>query len=239
VLPGTAGRADRAAAPVSEVLAGIDTATLTELAPLLRRVVALDAAALVRVRAGDGIAAVFARLPFGVLVGRSLHCPDVPHVDATVRAGDLLAHGARIEAGQPDGPRTPAQLDSASLDLQWRGALPPLTRWRRLDVVADAVIRPLVRQGALALKTALDQAGSAMRSAAVAEPLLGAVALSVTGVDGDSAPVTLRMLSALTRMGFLPRGGVAVVSVSGGWTRLAAEYGSVYAEPTGLTLRSG
>jgi hypothetical protein len=42
--------------------------------------------------------------------------------------------------------------------------------------------------------------------------------------------VTLRTLSALTRMGFLTRGSSAAIDVAGRWVRTAAEYGSVFAE---------
>jgi hypothetical protein len=52
--------------------------------------------------------------------------------------------------------------------------------------------------------------------------------LTVSGA-GQTAALPLRVLSALTRMGFLgePPGPVAV-SLNGGWTRLAAAYGSAY-----------
>jgi hypothetical protein len=50
--------------------------------------------------------------------------------------------------------------------------------------------------------------------------------------------VTLRALSAVTRMGFLQRGGALHVDLAGRWIRLAAAYGSVYLErPGGLQLR--
>ena len=71
----------------------------------------------------------------------------------------------------------------------------------------------------------------------VADALLDSVVLTVSADAGElSAPVTLRVLSALTRMGFLPRGSHVAVDTSGRWTRVAAEYGSVYAERPGLAL---
>jgi hypothetical protein len=44
------------------------------------------------------------------------------------------------------------------------------------------------------------------------------------------------MVSALTRMGFLPRGSHAAVDIAGRWLRVAAEYGSVFAERGGLNI---
>jgi hypothetical protein len=38
-------------------------------------------------------------------------------------------------------------------------------------------------------------------------------------------------------MGFLPRGSHVAVDTSGRWTRVAAEYGSVYAERPGRGLQ--
>ena len=49
--------------------------------------------------------------------------------------------------------------------------------------------------------------------------------------------MSLRALSALTRMGFLRRGGSVRVDARGRWTRVVGEYGTVYLErPGGLRL---
>jgi hypothetical protein len=69
----------------------------------------------------------------------------------------------------------------------------------------------------------------------VADALLDSVVLTASD-DRGSAEVTLRTVSALTRMGFLPRGGFAHVDVAGRWVRLVAEYGTVYLERPGQTL---
>jgi hypothetical protein len=71
--------------------------------------------------------------------------------------------------------------------------------------------------------------------AEVADALLDSVVLTVSAGD-RSAPVTLRTLSAVTRLGFLPRGSYIAVDVAGRWIRVAAAYGSVYAERAGLGL---
>ena len=64
--------------------------------------------------------------------------------------------------------------------------------------------------------------------------------LTVTDDAGHRADVTLRALSATNRMGFLARDGEIGVDVAGRWLRVAAPYGSVFAERRpGLALRLG
>jgi hypothetical protein len=208
-------------------LADLDRAVLDELAPLLRRVVGLDPAALARVRAAHGTVTVLLRLPFGVLVSRALRI-DQPQLDTTVGAGDLLAWLDGNTAAAP-----------ARRDADWRGGTPPARGWQRLDTVPDDAVRPLVRAGALALKEAAGREGvpGAPPHAQVADALLDSVVLTVEHGDAR-AEVTLRALSAVTRMGFLQRGGALHVDLAGRWIRLAAAYGSVYLErPGGLQLR--
>lgn len=203
-------------------------ADYADLAPLLRRVDGLNPAALVRLRHGSGLAAAWVRLPFGVLAARTTTAASVVEaVDTTVAARDLLAW-LTDEAADAPRPR----------DTEWRGALPPTEGWQRVDTVPDDVVRKLVRSGALALKEAAAREGvpGAQPRAEVADALLDAVVLTVTGAAGARAEVTLRSLSALTRLGFLPRGSHIGVDVCRRWTRVAAAYGSVFAERRGAGL---
>jgi hypothetical protein len=211
-------------------LPDLDRAVLDELAPLARRAVRLDPRALVRVRAGRGRVAGLARLPFSILVARSVSAPEVPGpaLDVVVGAVELIDWLDGIRAGPP-----------VARDVEWRGGVPPDTGWRRLDAVPDEVVRPLVRSGALALKEAADREGvaGATPRAEVLDSLLDSVVLRVE--DPPAArpvEVTLRAVSALTRMAFLPRGGVTYVDVTGRWVRLAAGYGSVFLERAGSRL---
>jgi hypothetical protein len=110
--------------------------------------------------------------------------------------------------------------------------LPPGEGWLRLDSVPGDVVRGLVRAG----REALGAVPSGV-AAAAGESLLDHESLTVSGA-GRTAVLPLRVLSALTRMGFLgePPEPVAI-SASGGWTRLAAAYGSAYQHTvTGLSL---
>jgi len=214
-------------------------AALAELAPLARRVAGLDPAAAARLRSSAGRVTLLVRLPFDVLVARTIATdledpedPDDPDdpgdLDVTVRADELL--------GWLDGtrPQPPAAHDDA-----WRGSVPPSAGWQRVDTVPDDVVRGLVRQGALTLKQAAEREGvpGAQPRAEVADSLLDSVVLTLTDDTGArTATVTLRSLSALARMGFLPRGSHIAVDVAGRWTRVAAAYGSVFAERAGLGL---
>lgn len=203
---------------------------LDELAPLLRRVVALDARSLARIRySGDRVTGLV-RLPFGVLAARTIVLDAAGGADdRTYRSAELLAwlDGERAEAPEP-------------CDADWRGGVPPLSGWRRVDTVPDAAVRPLVRQGALTLKETAEREGvpGAQPRAEVADALLDSVVLTVAD-GGLSVPISLRTLSAVTRLGFLPRGSYIAVDVAGRWIRVAAAYGSVFAERpgSGLTLR--
>jgi hypothetical protein len=203
---------------------------LAELAPLLRRAVSLDRASLARIRMGDGKASVLVRLPFAVLVGRAVPAEhSVAAVDVTVRSADVLAW---LDG---DSPQLPDRHDA-----DWRAGVPPTRGWRRVDTVPDHVVRGLVRTGANALTEAAEREGvpGAQPRAEVADALLDSVVLTVSEENGPTAEITLRTLSALTRMGFMPRDSHIGVDVAGRWVRVAAEYGSVYAEraDSGLNL---
>jgi hypothetical protein len=204
---------------------------LEELAPVLRRGADLDPGCLARIRVGAGAVSVLVRLPFDVLVSRTVTGgSEIADLDLTVRAADLLAWLDGSSVKPPE-----------RLDEQWRGGLPPAAGWRRLDAVPDDVVRGLVRTGALTLKdmtnaAVRDHGPGAQPPAAASDALLNSIVLTVTDDDAPPAEIPLRALSALTRMAFLPRGSHIVVAVAGRWTRIAAEYGSVYLERPGLAL---
>jgi hypothetical protein len=191
------------------------SAEAADLASFLGRLVALDPAAVVRLRSAAARVTAYARLPFGVLVSRTVAGVGDP-ADVTVGAGDLLS---ALDRGERPGPvGWPARRDR-----EWRTALPPADGWVRLDSVPGDVVLKLVRAGRDALR-----AVPAGAMAAAGESLLDHESLTVTGA-GRTAVLPLRVLGSLTRMGFLGDGGEpVVVSVAAGWTRLAGAYGSAY-----------
>lgn len=201
--------------------------TLAELAPLLRRAQTLDARALVRLRVGEGRATALLRLPFGVLVSRSVEHGSAEKLDVCVRASEALAW---LDGDADELP--------AARDAEWRTGLPPQRGWQALDTVPDEVVRPLVRSGALTLEQAAERerVPGAQPRAEVADALLDSTVLTVADDAGRQAEVNLRALSALTRMGFLPIGGRVRIDVAGRWIRVVAEYGTVYLERRGSAL---
>src|SRR5262249_11551003 len=126
-------------------------------------------------------------------------------------------------------------------DADWRGGIPPATGWKRVDTVPDDVIRRLVRSRAGPLKDAAARDGvpRAQPRAEVPAALLDSVVLTVSSSSGERVELTLRLISAITRMGFLPHGSHLAVDVAGRWLRCAARYGSGYAERPGLRLSLG
>jgi len=193
-------------------------------AAFLGRVVALEAGSLVRLRGGDGQVTAYARLPFGVLVSRTV-AGSVEPADVTFAAADLL--------GTLDAPAGGAVAVPVRRDVEWRAALPPVSGWQRLDEVPGEVVRSLVRAGAATLRAV--PAGAV---ATAGESLLDHESLRVSGA-GRTAALPLRVLTALARMGFLGEPGTAarggdlvVVSAARGWVRLAAAYGSAYLHAT-------
>jgi hypothetical protein len=190
-------------------------------------VAALDPNGVLRIKVGAGSAAAYARLPFDVLVGRTVRAAwGGPALDCVVRAHDLVSWlGGQTDEAPP------------TRDVEWRGALPPTEGWHRVERVPDAVVRDVVRKGASTFRAATEREGvrGAQPRADVADALLDSVVLTATHA-GLRAEVSLRVVSALTRMDFLPRGSHVAIDVCGRWSRVAAEYGSVYAERPGLAL---
>ncbi|HST48807.1 hypothetical protein [Jatrophihabitans sp.] len=190
---------------------------LADFVPLAERAVSVDAASLIRFRAAERAVAGFVRLPYDVLAGRTLAAEPTGGFDITVSAADFLQW---VEQSGPV---------PAGRDAHWLSALPPRHGWRRVDVVPDSVVRNLVRSGAELAAGTTSRQGQ--------ESLLASVVL--TAADGASPEVQVRLgaLTALTRMGFLPRDGQAAIDTAPGWVRVAAAYGSTYTSdgnPLGL-----
>ena len=200
-------------------------ADVADLAAFCARLMRFDPQGLVRMRRVADRLTAYSRLPLEVLVSRTVHSGQSTTVDTTLSAADLLA---TLEGGDPARPR----------DADWRGTLPPVAGWRRLDVVPVTAIDDAVRAG----MAAFDAVRGRPDASAVGESLLDHEALTVSD-GGHSAVLPLRVLHAAWRMGFFgadPRnaGGECAVSVAGGWARLAAPHGSAYHRTApGLSLR--
>ncbi|HJQ00039.1 MAG TPA: hypothetical protein VJ851_00420 [Jatrophihabitans sp.] len=191
---------------------------LRDFAPLAERALSVDGDALIRFRSGERRVGGFVRLPFEVLAGRTIEAAGVAgSFDVTVSAKQFLVW-LDGDGGEP-----------TRADARWLSALPPRDGWRRIDIVPDTAIREVIRSGALLAQAADTRPGQ--------QALLDSIVLTARAESGPPVEVPLSVLSALTRMGFLPRGGEAAVDTARGWIRLAAAYGSTYVsdgKPLGL-----
>jgi len=186
----------------------VSPAAAADFGPLADRVLGLNPdVPLLRLRGGDGVLQGFVRLPYDVLAGRSLTLAEAPQFDRTVSAADFLQW---LEN---------AALTPAGQDASWLAPLPPRAGWQRVEIVPDSAVREVVRSGALLAPSAPSRSGQ--------QSLLSSIVLTARS-ETRTVEVPLGPLSALTRMGFLPRGGQAAVDVAPGWIRVAAGYGSTY-----------
>jgi hypothetical protein len=183
----------------------------------LARLTRLDPAAPVRLRSTRSRTALWARLPWEVLVTREV-AGEGPG-DATVSAAELLGALARGDAELP--PRR---------DALWRWPL-PTSAGRAVESVSGAELARLATAAAGTLRevTAGGLAGRAVGQRAVRDALLDHVALVVTPAGGEPVEVPQRLVQAVSRMGFLGKVDVdsahARVCVSGRWVGISAPYG--------------
>ncbi|MBM9467161.1 hypothetical protein JL106_07680 [Nakamurella sp. YIM 132084] len=156
---------------------------------------------------------MWAGTPFDVLVARSVHGTVRPG-DCTVLAGNLLAALAVTTAATVDpGPRA---------DATWRTQLPPVSGWVPVDLVPATVLAGLAEEGVSGARERPGPMGGAPTA------LLDHEALTVTG-SGMVVPLTMRVLFALSGMGFAPAtpGEEVRVSATDAWLRLDGRYGTV------------
>jgi hypothetical protein len=183
----------------------------------LARLTRLDRGAPVRLRASGDRTALWAHLPWDVLVTREV--AGAGPADATVSAAELLGV---LSTG---GDTLPTLRDQ-----QWRWPLPP-PRAQAVETVAAAELSRLATAAAGTLRevTAGGLAGRAVGQRAVRDALLDHVALVVTPASGGRVEVSQRLVQAVSRMGFLGPADVdgpdTRVYVAGRWVGLSAPYG--------------
>ena len=189
----------------------------------LARLTRLDRNVLVRLRSAGEHTALWALLPWGVLVTRKVAGPGPG--DATVPAAALLA---ALAGGDPELP--------ARRDADWRWPLPP-ARAIPVEAVAAAELSRLAEAAAGTLRevTAGGLSGRAVGQRAVRDALLDHVALVVTRDEGEPVEVSQRLVQAVSRMGFFgpaDRDAPATrVCVAGRWVGLSAPYGVAWLQP--------
>ncbi|MEU4425804.1 hypothetical protein AB0F81_34720 [Actinoplanes sp. NPDC024001] len=183
----------------------------------LARLTRLDPAAPVRLRSAGGRTALWAHLPWDVLVTREVAGPGPG--DATVSAAELLAV---LAAG---GDTLPQRRDT-----QWRWPLPPPAS-RAVESISGTELAQLAAAAAGTLReiSSGGMSGRAVGQRAVRDALLDHVALVVTPEDGAPVQVSQRLVQAVARMGFLGPANVetteARVRTAGSWVGISAPYG--------------
>lgn len=224
-----------------ETLVVLDTAALANLGVLARKAEAMDAHALLRIRAvaagspddpvaasrPAGIARVWATTPFGPVACRTMAIS--PARD------DMIVRADAVSTATGDARSVP-QLDAAvpmtlgcgaAADSSWPGRLPVDGGWTVLDAVPAGVFRDLETQ---ARGVAKEESGPL----GLPTSLLDQKVLTVRGTGtSDGADISMREVFALCAMGFIPVEPAADehvrVSVKGRWRRLDGRFGSVYA----------
>jgi len=199
---------------------------LGDIEAFLGRLVRLDTAALVRIRSTPNHATLWGRVPWDVLVSRTVSASFGP-TDLVVRAADWLVH--------PAGPTDVAAL--SRVDSAWRVPLPPDER-QVIEAVPAATLRSLGAAAAETLRSAASGGvgGRAVGQRAVRDALLDHIAIVVSAGE-RRVEIPQRVVQAVVRMDFA--GGDESVRVlgAGAWIGLAARYGTAWWRPsTGLAL---
>jgi hypothetical protein len=212
-------------------VAGLTARGKADAEAFLSRLTRLDPAALVRLRAGAGGGppgeaaphwlALWARLPWEVLVTRRVAASQPPAEDITVSARALLSS---LAGGEPPARR----------DIEWRWRLPPSAG----EVVERIPSDEIRRIGAAAARTLRDAGESGVGGRPVGERALRDALLDhvpiVVQTGGRWVEVSQRLVQAVLRMGFLVTGAgrtaepPVAVRVAAGWVGLAAGYGTAW-----------
>ncbi|SDP49320.1 hypothetical protein SAMN04515671_4479 [Nakamurella panacisegetis] len=190
-----------------------DRADRDDAAAFAGRVARWDPAGPVRLRADGAAVRMFATTPFDALVSRTIAGSLEPR-DVTVHAGNLLS-GLAVSASVEVDP-------GPAIDASWRSQLPPAGGWISVDEIPARLLSDLADQGVSQARDNPGPAGGASTA------LLDSEVLTVTG-SGMNVSVPLRMLFALSGMGFAPaaEGERVRVSATDSWVRIDARFGAV------------
>nr|WP_206038172.1 hypothetical protein [Rhodococcus sp. HNM0569] len=204
-----------------------------DFAAFLTRALRLDEAAVVRLKTrGPGSFAAWFATGFDVLAARSFGGELVP--DDIVAGADHLLHAAQAGTGPID--------PGFALDSSWRGSLPPADGFDHLDDVPAHVFDELARSG---VELAEEHGEHGPPTSLLDQEVLTVERRDPAEESADSVGVDMRMVFALSAMGFVPRvraddsrpTEVVRIRASRAWTRVDARYGSVYRRrDTGLSL---
>ncbi|WP_216694869.1 hypothetical protein [Dietzia psychralcaliphila] len=227
-LPGAGG----AGAAGGGSIAVPDPADREDLRTLLRRLLRLDEAAVVRLTSGDDDRMrVWSRTPFGALVVRGVG-GSCPGGDVVCGADHLLTELDLLPRGDTGGLLDPGM----PLTSSWQGLLPPADGFQAVEDVPAQVLLDLTESGRGAARENAGPAG-------LPPSLLDQEALTVRADSDNPVGVDMRIVFSMVMCGFVPeRAGRAPegepvrVSERGAWLRLDARYGTAYRRTDALTL---
>lgn len=203
-----------------------------DLRTLLRRLLRLDEATVVRLtRGAEGRMHVWARTPFGALVVRGLG-GDCPGGDVVSGADHLLTELDILPRGDRDGLIDPGM----PLASAWQGLLPPADGFQPVEDLPAQVLLDLTDSGR---RAAQENAGPA----GLPPSLLDQEALTIRADTEYPVGVDMRTVFSVVMCGFVPErdgrapeGEPVRVSERGAWLRLDARYGTVFRRTDALTL---
>ncbi|MEE1785382.1 hypothetical protein PUR71_21070 [Streptomyces sp. SP17BM10] len=215
----------------SDRLVLTDAGEAADLSAFLVRLLRFDKAASVRLQAvapapavgeagGDGVLAVFGRLPLGgsgALAIRTARLTGLGEpVDRTVSAGQLLD---AVDA-QTGAVALPAPVTGPA----WAGLLPPRTGWRPVGEPAVARVYPELMAGVREFRERSEAVPAHHRSRAVLDELADEIWSRPVAALPE---LPLRAVHAAYVIGFLKPDAPLTVHRAGGWLRLSAPAGSV------------
>lgn len=201
-----------------------DPAGRHDLAVFAERALALDEAAVVRLRTrADGLVGAWAATGFDVLAGRA--------VPGTVSPADITCAADQLARSLRSADDTGYADPGFPMDSAWRGALPAETGFTHVDDVPASVVLDLARSGA---ELAREIAGHGPPAS-----LLDQQVLEVSG-GGVTIGVPMRCALALAAMRFIPEAPdaseVVRVRATPAWLRIDARFGSVFRRRGGPAL---
>lgn len=203
----------------------VDAGEGADLGAFLLRLLRFDRAAAVRLQAvtgptGQGVLAVFGRLPLGgsgVLAIRTARLVELDaRVDATVSAGQLLESVDQAEGTFA----VPAPVTGPA----WAGLLPPRTGWQPVGEPPASEVYPELMAAVREFKERSEQVPEHHRTRAVLDELADEIWSRPLGALPE---LPLRAAHAAYVIGFLKPAAPLAVHRAGSWLRLSAPAGSV------------
>ncbi|MEU8925429.1 hypothetical protein AB0D10_31615 [Kitasatospora sp. NPDC048545] len=210
---------------VTARLALTDAGEAADLSAFLLRLLRFDKAAAVRLQAvgpggGDGVLAVFGRLPLGGSGALAIRTARLGGLDEAV---DLTVSAGRLLDGVDDEEGTVA-LPAPVTGPAWAGLLPPRTGWRPAGAPPAAEVYPELMAGVREFRERSEAVPAHHRTRAVLDALADEIWSRPVSVLPE---LPLRAVHAAHVMGFLKPGAPLSVHRAGGWLRLSAPAGSV------------